>query len=192
MTGSSRDAASFNPTTGGERHAAHAGMHAARTHTIGITGHQQLADERAWVWVDRALTEELRGEVLPFQGVSSLASGTDQHFASIVLRRGGSLIAVVPFADYATRFDDEAARANFERLRAQASIVEVLERHGSDEEAYLAAGQRVVDLSDVVIAVWDGATAKGLGGTGDVVAYARARQKAVIHLDPITCRRMAK
>jgi hypothetical protein len=32
-----------------------------------------------------------------------------------------------------------------------------------------------VDRSDVLLAVWDGQPARGPGGTGDVVAYARAR-----------------
>ncbi|MCA1708813.1 MAG: hypothetical protein LC808_38260, partial [Actinobacteria bacterium] len=41
------------------------------------------------------------------------------------------------------------------------------------EDAFFAAGRRVVDLSDVVVAVWDGMEAKGKGGTGDVVTYAR-------------------
>jgi hypothetical protein len=32
-----------------------------------------------------------------------------------------------------------------------------------------------VDRSDVLLAVWDGRPARGFGGTGDVVAYARRR-----------------
>lgn len=41
--------------------------------------------------------------------------------------------------------------------------VEVLDARAGDEESFLAAGQRVADLADVMIAVWDGAPAKGLG-----------------------------
>ena len=37
------------------------------------------------------------------------------------------------------------------------------------------AGKVVVDRSSVVLAVWDGQPSRGLGGTADVVAYARQR-----------------
>ena len=70
-------------------------------------------------------------------------------------------------------------------LLARADRVEVLTALGSDEEAYMAAGRRVVDEADYIIAIWDGLPAAGLGGTGDVVAYARAG-KRVIHVNPTT------
>jgi hypothetical protein len=38
----------------------------------------------------------------------------------------------------------------------------------------MRAGEKVVDLSDTLLAVWDGLPAKGYGGTADVVTYARA------------------
>jgi len=38
----------------------------------------------------------------------------------------------------------------------------------------MAAGKRVVDISEHVIAIWDGRPAGGYGGTADVVAYAHA------------------
>jgi hypothetical protein len=40
------------------------------------------------------------------------------------------------------------------------------------EDAYCAAGEAVVERSDVLLAVWDGRPAKGIGGTGEVVAAA--------------------
>jgi hypothetical protein len=43
------------------------------------------------------------------------------------------------------------------------------------EEAFWAAGKRVVELSDEIFAVWDGRKAGGLGGTADVVAFARKK-----------------
>lgn len=47
------------------------------------------------------------------------------------------------------------------------------------EEAFYAAGKAVVDACDWLIAVWDGEPARGLGGSADVVAYARNRGKVV-------------
>jgi hypothetical protein len=37
------------------------------------------------------------------------------------------------------------------------------------------AGRVVVDRSSVLVAAWDGQPSRGLGGTADVVAYARER-----------------
>ena len=42
----------------------------------------------------------------------------------------------------------------------------------------------VVDLTDIVLAVWDGQPAKGKGGTADVVAYVLRRSVPLIHIDP--------
>jgi hypothetical protein len=43
------------------------------------------------------------------------------------------------------------------------------------EQAYRAAGQRVVGLAEVLLAVWDGTRSEGVGGTADVVAFAGER-----------------
>ncbi|MEO8104390.1 MAG: SLATT domain-containing protein, partial [Betaproteobacteria bacterium] len=43
---------------------------------------------------------------------------------------------------------------------------------------------RTVDQAHVVIAVWDGKPTAGLGGTGDVVGYARALAKPLFWLNP--------
>jgi hypothetical protein len=51
----------------------------------------------------------------------------------------------------------------------------VVDFEASAEEAHLAARQAVVGRSELVVAVWDGAPARRLGGTADVVAYARER-----------------
>jgi len=57
--------------------------------------------------------------------------------------------------------------------------VETLSFDEPSEEAYLAAGCRVVDMSDVLLAVWDGQPARGKGGTGNIVEYARSRATRV-------------
>ena len=53
--------------------------------------------------------------------------------------------------------------------------VEALEHTESTEQAHMDAGKVVVDRSSVLLAVWDGQPSRGLGGTADVVAYARQR-----------------
>lgn len=53
-------------------------------------------------------------------------------------------------------------------------------------ECYYDAGVQMVDVSDVIIAVWDGNDAKGLGGTADVVELARKRAMPLIWIHSAT------
>lgn len=157
---------------------------------IGITGHQRLDDPGAWRWVAKVIREELERASPPLVGVTSLAIGADQLLARLVLEQGGAIHAVLPFADIERSFSPEALSAY--RQLVEQSTVEVLVTPGTDEDAYLAAGHRVVDLSDVVLAVWNGRPAKGKGGTADVVAYAMRSGKPLNHIDPVlrTIRRL--
>jgi hypothetical protein len=77
-----------------------------------------------------------------------------------------------------------SARQAYRELSKNATV-EVLDIPGTDEDAYLAAGHRVVDNSDIMLAVWDGKPAKGKGGTADVVDYAIKRGIPLIHIDPL-------
>jgi hypothetical protein len=151
---------------------------------VGITGHQQLEDQDAWPWVTGVLRAELAKIAPPLVGVTSLAIGADQLLARLVLEHGGTIYAVLPFADIERSFLPEHVAA-YRELAKQATV-EVLDTPGTDEDAYLAAGHRVVDLSDVVLALWDGHPAKGKGGTADVVAYAICRGVPLIQIDPLS------
>lgn len=71
-------------------------------------------------------------------------------------------------------------------MRGLGMKIEVLPRKASDEESYLAAGQKVVDLSNMMIAVWNGKPAAGLGGTADIVDYALQKKKQLYHINPLT------
>lgn len=151
---------------------------------VGITGHQQLDAPEAWPWVAGVLRAELANVAPPLVGVTSLAVGADQLLARLVLERGGTIHAVLPFANIERSFSAEHVPA-YRELTKRATV-EVLDTPGTDEDAYLAAGRRVVDLSDIVLAVWDGRPAKGKGGTADVVAYAIRRGVPLIHIDPVS------
>lgn len=135
------------------------------------------------MWVEDSMRRELDSIPPPLVAVSSLAVGADQLLAREVLSRGGSIHAILPFADLEKTFAPEDLSA-YQLLRAQASV-EVLSTPGTDEDAYLAAGRRVVELSDLLFAVWDGLPARGRGGTADVVGYALAVGVPVVHINPI-------
>jgi hypothetical protein len=153
---------------------------------VGVTGHQRLEQPANWGWVRRELDRLLPALAPPLVGVTSLAVGADQLFADAVLRHGGSLEVVVPFAGYEFTFSEGESRRAYGQLLRRAARREVLEKRGSEEEAYFAAGKRMVELSELLIAVWDGLPATGLGGTGDVVGYAVRQGKKTIHLNPVT------
>ena len=141
---------------------------------IGVTGHQEIP-AGALEYVARGINEVLDVVKDGLVGVSSLAAGADQMFASMVLERGGRLEIILPSSGYETTFSRSEDLRRFHSLLARATTVETLGFAEPSEEAYLAAGCRVVDLSEVLLAVWDGEPAKGKGGTGDIVQYAKSR-----------------
>jgi hypothetical protein len=154
--------------------------------TVGVSGHQQLRDECSWQWVGEQLTHIAKGFPRPWIGVSSLAIGADQLFAETVIAVGAQLKVVVPNETYQNSFAAGEELGRYLKLLGQASDVVALRGANSSEESYLAAGKTIVDQSDVLVAVWDGLPAKGLGGTGDIVAYAKALKKRIIHINPVS------
>ena len=150
---------------------------------IGVTGHQRLEDPAAWPWVEEAVGRELDAATWPLVVVTSLAIGADQLVARLGAARGATIHAVLPFAGIERTFAAEDL-PEYRRLASQA-FVEILPMTGPDEDAYLAAGRRVVELSDVMIAVWDAKPAKGKGGTADIVPYAVACGVPVVHINPV-------
>jgi hypothetical protein len=150
---------------------------------IGVTGHQDIPDNALDFIEDgiRRTLEEFRGD---FVGITSLAAGADQIFARIVLTIGGSLRAVIPSARYESAFEEQATRRQYELLLEGAAEIETLPFDSPCQSAYLAAGKRIVDLSDMLVAIWDGKEAKGKGGTADTVRYARKQGIKVIVIWP--------
>jgi hypothetical protein len=147
---------------------------------IGIAGHRCLAEpERVGAGIEAALarfTAAYPGR--PLAVISSLAEGADRWGAEPAVKKlGARLIAVLPLpkTDYMRDFETPESKLEFERLLDRAEEVVQLPARANRDEAFAAAGEAVLDRSDVLLAVWDGQGAQGLGGTGEVVARARAR-----------------
>lgn len=138
---------------------------------IGITGHQGLSAETESL-IAAALAAEIASRV-PASGISSLAEGADQIFAKEILKRDGVLLSVIPSAGYEAAFQTSQALDCYHFLKGRSTEIIELPFAQPTEEAYWAAGRKVVDLADEMLAVWDSEKSGGLGGTGDVVAYAR-------------------
>jgi hypothetical protein len=128
--------------------------------------------------------------------VSALAAGPDQWLAADAVTRGCDLQCVLPFArdEYRLDFDRgtgqiEDPDAEYIRLLGRASAV--FEMDGvvartpegirrPDSSSYLAAGRAILRQSDLLVAIWDGQRAQGIGGTGQIVAEALKRGLPVV------------
>ncbi|MFF8832755.1 hypothetical protein [Streptomyces sp. NPDC015131] len=149
---------------------------------IGVTGHRDIPEQllaHVRAALDTALLAAARQAARDGAGgleaLSSLAAGADQLFADIALDRGAELTVVIPSGDYEDGFADPDELARFHGLRKRATREVRMDYLRSTDEAYYAAGAYIADHCDRLLAVWDGRPARGLGGTGDIVRYARDR-----------------
>jgi hypothetical protein len=142
---------------------------------------------------------------------SPMALGADRLVARMLLQKEGSrLIAVLPLPkedyinDFGTTDDhnlttmgktgnqlekcvnaysDAEMRQEF-RYWLSEKAIEVVELPltPTRDEAYLQAGNFIAENCDLMIAIWDGKSAQGTGGTGDIVGRAEKCGKPVIHI----------
>jgi hypothetical protein len=157
---------------------------------VGITGHRRLeAPGAALATLRRLLQAEARGG--PLTVVSPLAEGADRLLAQAGLEGGHRLEVLLPFEaqGYRDDFGAAASRAEFDALLARAARVDVITPGPvpppgpARDRAYLACGLAVLAGCDLLVAVWDGSPAHGLGGTADVVQAARAQGRPVVWID---------
>lgn len=143
---------------------------------IAVSGHRGLSTKVAAL-VSAGIEAELR-QLAPagsdLVGISCLADGADQIFATAVLNHGGELEVIVPAEAYRDGLP-EVVRSRYDEFCRRASRVHRRPYRESNGDAHMAAGRFMVDRADHLIAVWDGLPARGYGGTADVVRYARER-----------------
>ena len=118
--------------------------------------------------------------------ISSLAEGADRIVAQRALRMGYELQAPLPYPrkEYEKDFVSDQSKAEFrELLRQSSSVFELDGSGGHGPTAYLAAGQLLIRHCDVLIAIWDGQPAAGVGGTGQVAEEAVKLGLPVVRID---------
>ncbi|HEY4455309.1 MAG TPA: hypothetical protein VGN81_13425 [Pseudonocardiaceae bacterium] len=96
---------------------------------------------------------------------------------------GGRLRVVLPGRRY------RSGEADFDELVRLADTVITLDHQVPDGAAYLAASLRMLADADELLAVWDGAPARGLGGTAEVVDAARRLTLPVTVIWPVGAQR---
>jgi hypothetical protein len=141
---------------------------------IGVSGHQNIPPQ-AIEYIRRGIADIIFSANDSLIGISSLAVGADQLFASLVLEHGGQLHVIIPCRNYETTFPDKTELEQYKFLLNKADNIEILDCPRPSEDAYLEAGRRIADSSDLLIAVWDGKPAQGKGGTADIAYYAMNR-----------------
>jgi hypothetical protein len=158
-----------------------------RSARIAVSGHRGLPAGTVSL-IDAAVRLALGEMAAAVTGLSCLADGADQIFARAVLDAGGQIEAVVPAMKYRDGLP-AGARAEYDVLVARAVTVHRLAFTESTSESHLAASEQMVRLADELWAVWDGKPARGYGGTGDVVAFARGNGVPVRVIWPEGARR---
>jgi predicted Rossmann fold nucleotide-binding protein DprA/Smf involved in DNA uptake len=150
---------------------------------IGVTGHQNLPVS-ALEYIKGNIESILVRYRADLIGISSLAAGADQLFCEIVLKCGGILHIVIPCHGYEKTFNNQEDLLRYLDILEKARTVETLENDEPSEDAFLEAGKHIVDLSELMVAVWDGLEAKGKGGTGDIVSYALELGREIVVIWP--------
>lgn len=153
---------------------------------IGIIGHRELSDPDAVVASAKGVLALMRKDIaslvntdVAYTVVSSLAEGADRLVAAAALEEfqpeAATLESVLPVAasEYVGDFDSADSQDAFAKLLSEANHVTVVSDTESRDAAYELAGRHVVDTCDVLVAAWDGQPARGRGGTGEIVGYAR-------------------
>ncbi|SRR5579875_461313 len=153
---------------------------------IGVGGHQNLGDPATERFVAHQFRQLLTTYLHSQQSIvlfSALALGADQLFIQVALELGIPVEAVLPCTQYETIFPSEEDRATYQRLLHACQSSHQLPAQKCSDEAYLAAGQWIVDHCDLLILAWNGLPARGRGGTAEMASYARRVNRPFVHLD---------
>jgi hypothetical protein len=154
------------------------------TLAIGFTGHRALGDEaRCGKMIFDFLERKKATASGLVYGVSSIAAGADLLFAESCIQLELPLCVLLPLQVEEFRKDfDEASWSRAERVLSRAASVEVSNGNPSRDECYYECGIETVQQSRMLLALWNGEPARGLGGSEDVVAFAKGIGRPVVWL----------
>jgi hypothetical protein len=158
------------------------------TLAIGFTGHRQLPDEaKCRRAIRRILLEWIEKVPGVVYGVSSAAAGGDLLFAEtcIELNLPIRIFLPVPKEQFREDFDDSSWN-RAEAVFGKALSVEATGAGENLKERYYECGIETVQQSQLLLALWDGEPSHGMGGTADMVHFAREQGRPVIWIHSAT------
>jgi hypothetical protein len=164
------------------------GLELPRVLAVGFSGHRKLADEALCRGAVLGYLAELEASTeLVVYGVSSVAAGADLLFAESCLELGIPLRVLLPLRSEVFREDfDETGWARAEAVMARAISVEVIGGGDTREDRYYECGLETVQQSELLVALWDGEGARGLGGTQQIVEFAGQMGRGVVWIHSAT------
>lgn len=169
--------------------------------TLGITGHRDVQDIALLLPLIEqeisAIADRYKNS--PLLALSSLAEGADRLFARVAMQHNIPLHVVLPFSqqeyekDFISEDNPSASVLEFRELHdyalrtggsycidtvvpgSEAMISDTGNPRGSlyRDLQYAKAGMYMAERSHILFALWDGADARGLGGTAQVVSFRR-------------------
>jgi hypothetical protein len=158
------------------------------TLAIGFTGHRKLPDEaRCRKLLYDFLSQRKAAAPGMIYGVASVAAGADLLFGESCIDLGIPLLVLLPMPAEHFREDFDAATwARAEQVMSQAVSVEVTGGNQPRDELYYECGIETVQQSRLLLALWNGEPSHGMGGTADVVSFAKDLGRPVVWFHSVT------
>lgn len=163
---------------------------------VGFSGHRANFSEPAVRAALRVALADLQQRAAACGGrvelYASAAEGSDVVCLDVAQELGMPVHILLPLPEeeFAKDFSSPEAwgraKAHLD-LAAKSpgpSSVETVEGHGTRPDCYFDQGILMLEAVDVLIVVWNGQPPRGLGGTAQMVAQARATGIPVLHIDP--------
>jgi len=154
---------------------------------LGVTGHRNFTTDDPAI---TALTEKECNRIrrnypqADYLLLSGLAEGADRLVAQVAQKTlGAKLLAINPLPRdlYEKDFTDQASRLEYAGLLGQAKMqidapllaerAEIADYGEPRNHQYAWQGAFIAKRAQILIAIWDGAPAKGTGGTAQVVEW---------------------
>jgi hypothetical protein len=148
---------------------------------IGFTGHRHLPDEaKSGAQILNFLKEKKEKTPGVVYGISSVAVGGDLLFAEACIQLGLPVRVLLPMPKEQFREDfDEATWRRAEQVLRKSMYVEVTGEDQARDARYYECGIEMVLQCSVLLTVWDGEPSHGLGGTEQIVSFAKAEGRPI-------------
>ena len=155
---------------------------------IGFTGHRTLSDEAMCrTAIRKALSDWKAMAPGVVYGVSSTAAGGDLLFAETCIDLGLPVRIFLPSPKEQFRNDfDDSTWERAERVLAKALSVDVMGVSEGAAQRYYECGIETIQQSQLLVALWDGNRARGMGGTADMVYFAADQGRPVVWINSAT------
>lgn len=159
---------------------------------IGVTGHRPSRmphsygydyNNKQWMELKNKF-KKLLVEFSCTEAVTGMALGVDTVFALAVLelKEEGvdiKLHCAVPCLNHPNKWPEESKKT-YAYILAKSDVIKIVTEEEYKPHLMQVRNEYIVDLSDIMIAVWDGSKS----GTGNCVEYALKQKKKVYRICP--------